>query len=146
MGLFTSAPSPPSHATPPPSADGAYIAPDRTKRAQCWHARDAFFDCLERNGIVDSLKEKDRSEEKCGGESRGLERECAASWVRKHQISFAATLFGERGVFRGAEGSGRVGIGAPKEVGGGKLEVRKKGRRGYKSRKRKRLVVMMANV
>ncbi|KAG8529404.1 uncharacterized protein KY384_006041 [Bacidia gigantensis] len=71
----------PAHEPPTPSSDGAYIAPDRISRKRCWEARDRFFDCLEQNGIVDSLKEKDRTRKTCGKEDEELGRECVASWV-----------------------------------------------------------------
>jgi len=82
MGLFTTPPNPPpSHTNPAPSPDGAFEAPNRQSRAHCWEARDTFFACLERNGIVDSIKEKEKAGLACGEEGKGLERECAASWV-----------------------------------------------------------------
>jgi cytochrome c oxidase assembly factor 6 len=79
MGLFSSSPASP----PPPkiSSDGAPIAPDRTQRAKCWEARDAYFGCLDRNNIVDSITEKDRAEKACSAEGRGFEMNCASSWV-----------------------------------------------------------------
>ncbi len=68
--------------TPPaPSPDGAFEAPDRRTRAVCWQARDDFFACLSRNGIVDGIKEKERAESVCGAEGKVFERECAPSWV-----------------------------------------------------------------
>jgi cytochrome c oxidase assembly factor 6 len=69
---------------PPPkiSSDGAPIAPDRSQRSHCWEARDLYFDCLEKNGIVDSIKEKDKAEKACSTEGRGFEANCASSWVR----------------------------------------------------------------
>jgi len=82
MGLLSS--PPPSHASPTapaPSPDGAYIAPDRNARQHCWDARDCFFACLERNGIVDSITEKEKTNEVCGRENQKLEGECAKSWV-----------------------------------------------------------------
>lgn len=83
MGLFSTSPPPaPSHASPTPSPDGAFEAPDRQSRAHCWGARDEFFACLERNGIVDSIRDKDKADGACGVEGKGFERECAASWVR----------------------------------------------------------------
>ncbi len=84
MGLFSASSPPaksPSLENPTPSPDGAFEAPNRQSRAHCWEARDTFFACLERNGIVDSIKEKERAGEVCGAENKGLERECAASWV-----------------------------------------------------------------
>lgn len=80
---FLSAP-PPAHASPSapaPSSDGAYIAPDRNARQHCWDARDGFFACLERNGIVDSITEKEKTSDVCGKENEKLEGECAKSWV-----------------------------------------------------------------
>jgi cytochrome c oxidase assembly factor 6 len=79
MGLFSSSPASP----PPPkiSSDGAPIAPDRTQRAKCWEARDAYFGCLDRNNIVDSITEKDKAEKACSAEGRGFETNCASSWV-----------------------------------------------------------------
>ena len=82
MGLFTTAPNPqPTHTNAAPSPDGAFEAPNRVSRAQCWAARDNFFACLERNDIVDSIREKEKADTLCGTEGKGLERECAASWV-----------------------------------------------------------------
>ncbi len=84
MGLFTSSspsPPPPTPASPTPSPDGAFEAPDRQSRAHCWRARDAFFACLELNGIVDSIREKERADGACGVEGKGFEKDCAASWV-----------------------------------------------------------------
>jgi len=82
MGLFTTSPDPPpTHTNPAPSPDGAFEAPNRQSRTHCWRARDNFFACLEANGIVDSIREKDAAEKACGTESKGLEKECAASWV-----------------------------------------------------------------
>ena len=82
MGLLSSSDT--SQITTPrptPSLDGAYIAPDRTARQHCWDARDGLFACLERNNIVDSIKEKGKTEEVCGKENQKLEGECARSWV-----------------------------------------------------------------
>ncbi|KAI9723766.1 MAG: hypothetical protein M1812_001066 [Candelaria pacifica] len=77
MGLFSS--SPPS--TPKPSSDGAFEAPDRNTRAQCWESRDGFFACLEKNGIVDSIAEEKLADERCGAKGKVFERDCAKSWV-----------------------------------------------------------------
>ena len=78
MGLFSSAPT---HANPKASSDGAYEAPDRSARSICWSARDAFFECLDRNGIIDGIREKDAADKCCGKEARNLDRDCASSWV-----------------------------------------------------------------
>jgi cytochrome c oxidase assembly factor 6 len=79
MGFFGS--STPSLPTPKTSTDGAPIAPDRTQRAKCWEARDAYFSCLDKNGIIDSITEKGKAEKACGKEGKGFEGNCASSWV-----------------------------------------------------------------
>ncbi|KAJ5033568.1 uncharacterized protein L3040_008680 [Drepanopeziza brunnea f. sp. 'multigermtubi'] len=80
MGLFSTSTS---AALPPPkiSSDGAPIAPDRTQRAHCWEARDAYFACLERNDIVDSIGESARAAKACKREGEAFEGNCASSWV-----------------------------------------------------------------
>lgn len=79
----TSTPAITSSVTAPAStADGAYEAPDRTKRARCWDSRDAYFACLDRNNILDALKQSDDAAAKCGTEAIGFERDCVASWVK----------------------------------------------------------------
>ncbi|KAG9247485.1 cytochrome oxidase c subunit VIb-domain-containing protein [Calycina marina] len=67
--------------TPKISADGAPIAPDRSQRARCWEHRDAYFSCLERNDIIDSIKERDKAAKECSAEGKGFEANCASSWV-----------------------------------------------------------------
>ncbi|KJY00336.1 hypothetical protein TI39_contig336g00043 [Zymoseptoria brevis] len=80
MGLFSSS-SPASPPAPEPSNDGGFIAPDRTARAQCWEGRDNFFACLERNGIVDSVREDAKARAACAPELKEFEKVCASSWV-----------------------------------------------------------------
>jgi len=81
MGLFTSS-SPPSLPPPKLTPDGAPIAPDRTQRAKCWEARDAYFSCLDKNNIIDSLgADKSKADKVCAAEGRGFEGNCASSWV-----------------------------------------------------------------
>jgi len=79
MGLFSTdaAASP----IPKASTDGAFQAPNRTERAHCWEARDAFFKCLDHNSIIDSIKEHGLAGERCGRESQAFEKDCASSWV-----------------------------------------------------------------
>jgi len=79
MGFFSSS----SDKLPAPkiSTDGTPIAPDRSARAKCWEARDIYFQCLDKNNIVDSLTHKDAAEKSCGAESKGFEANCASSWV-----------------------------------------------------------------
>jgi len=79
MGLFGTS----SEKLPAPkiSSDGAPIAPDRTQRAKCWEHRDAYFKCLDRNGVIDSISEEKKAEKACSAEGRGFEANCASSWV-----------------------------------------------------------------
>jgi cytochrome c oxidase assembly factor 6 len=90
MGLWSSSnkPSPPA---PKLSSDGAPIAPDRSQRAKCWEARDAYFRCLDKNGIVDSFSEKEKAEKGCGVEGIGFEANCASSWV---SLSYSHAVLG----------------------------------------------------
>ena len=98
MGLFSSTPS---HANPPPSSDGAFIAPGRQKRARCYEARDRFFACLEQNGIIDSIKDKEQADKACSSEDRGMGMECAASWVRKKiRVSTQRCLYHGKAEFK----------------------------------------------
>ena len=71
----------PSAPAPEPSNDGGYIAPDRSARAICYEKRDAFFSCLDRNGILDSVKEDEKAKKACPAELKEFERNCASSWV-----------------------------------------------------------------
>ena len=70
--------------TPKISSDGAPIAPDRTQRARCWEHRDAYFTCLEKNDIVDAIKEKDKAAKECSVEEGRFAANCASSWVCLH--------------------------------------------------------------
>ena len=76
LGGSSSKPQPPE-----PSKDGGFIAPDRSAREQCWEGRDAFFQCLDRNGIIDSVKQDAEAHQKCSAELKQFERNCASSWV-----------------------------------------------------------------
>ena len=78
MGWFDGKTAPPP---PKASTDGGFIAPDRSARQQCWDGRDGFFACLERNGIVDSVKEDEKARKACAPELKEFERVCASSWV-----------------------------------------------------------------
>lgn len=80
MGLL-SASSPSAVDKPKPSTDGAFGAPNRNARAHCWQARDAFFECLERNSIIDSINDAETAQRQCGEQSKVFDRECARSWV-----------------------------------------------------------------
>lgn len=80
MGLFGSSSS---NSLPAPkiSADGTPIAPNRSERQKCWEGRDGYFKCLDRNNIIDSIKDEKSAEEHCKPESKEFERVCATSWV-----------------------------------------------------------------
>jgi len=41
-----------------------------------------YFACLDKEGIIDSLTEKDKAEKGCAKESRNFEVNCATSWVQ----------------------------------------------------------------
>ncbi|KAL8644316.1 MAG: hypothetical protein Q9226_007828 [Calogaya cf. arnoldii] len=86
MGLssfnpFSSSTTSPSPSSPKPSSDGAFIAPDRRTRAKCYEARDAFFQCLDKNGILDAITDAEKARKECGDVEKAFGRECAGSWV-----------------------------------------------------------------
>ena len=83
MGWFSAEP-----AKPTPSTDGAFEAPNRSSRAHCWESRDAYFRCLDRNNIIDSLKDQDLAIQRCSSESKGLDTNCASSWVSERDPPF----------------------------------------------------------
>ncbi|GAA6047022.1 hypothetical protein JCM3770_004156 [Rhodotorula araucariae] len=69
MGWFSSSAS---EGTPAASA-----APDRSARAQCWAGRDAYFACLDKNGVQVPGQE----DSKCAKEDTEYRKVCAGSWV-----------------------------------------------------------------
>lgn len=79
----TSSPWPPSAAEFPSSSSSTTV-PLRSERAQCWHARDSFFACLDKHGVVDSLHNAEGqkvAETQCAAEDMQLKRDCVTSWV-----------------------------------------------------------------
>lgn len=76
MGLFSSNPSPASTAE-----DGSYKPMKREERKACWDSRDKYFACLDKNNILDSVKDADAAGQKCGKETVAFEKDCASSWV-----------------------------------------------------------------
>ncbi|KAI1468368.1 cytochrome oxidase c subunit VIb-domain-containing protein [Daldinia caldariorum] len=58
-------------------------APDRTERQQCWDARDAFYKCLDKHDVIDSLNGdgKKIAEKQCAAENKSFEQNCASAWV-----------------------------------------------------------------
>lgn len=67
-------------------------APDRTERKRCWEARDAYFACLDRNRILDALKDEKKAAAACGSESVGFEKDCAREWVSYHSSSLSPSI------------------------------------------------------
>ncbi|GAA6027749.1 hypothetical protein JCM8097_008015 [Rhodosporidiobolus ruineniae] len=71
MGWFSSS-SAPATSEPQPGA-----APDRSARADCWNHRDAYYACLDKNGVSVPGQEGD----KCKKENDQYKGKCAASWI-----------------------------------------------------------------
>lgn len=63
------------------ASDGGRIAPDRSSRARCWEGRDAFFACLDRNDILDAIKDDKEARRKCAKEVAEFEAACSQTWV-----------------------------------------------------------------
>jgi len=83
MGWFSSSSSTdPAPVPGKPTGDGGYIAPDRSQRALCWEGRDSFFQCLDRNNIVDAIKEDEKARSACPKELKQFEGACVESWVK----------------------------------------------------------------
>lgn len=80
MGLFSSFQS--EEAKRAEEVRTGAVAPDRSERRKCWEARDAYFGCLDRNVIVDALKDDAKARKACPAENQVFERDCAAAWVR----------------------------------------------------------------
>lgn len=64
------------------ASDGGRIAPDRSSREQCYNSRDLFFECLDRNDILDAIKNDADARKKCGKEIAEFESACSKTWVR----------------------------------------------------------------
>lgn len=79
MGWFSTTPADAQAAKQ--TDDGSYTAPDRTARALCWEARDAFFRCLDEHDIIDSVKQDGAARKSCGKSLAVFERDCVDSWV-----------------------------------------------------------------
>jgi hypothetical protein len=61
----------------------AGAAPNREERAACWTARDAYFTCLDQNGVIAAGDDKGP----CQREKKGYEGSCSRSWVSLSQLS-----------------------------------------------------------
>jgi len=80
---------------------GAFESPSRSNRKQCYAARDAFFECLDKNQILDSINSKKGREKAasfCGQFDKEFEKNCAHSWVCVLFFSFSLGAWGEGGV------------------------------------------------
>ncbi|KAL1985125.1 hypothetical protein VTN96DRAFT_8254 [Rasamsonia emersonii] len=64
------------------ASDGGRIAPDRSSREQCYNSRDLFFECLDRNDILDAIKNDADARKKCGKEIAEFESACSKTWVK----------------------------------------------------------------
>jgi len=115
MSWFTSSKPDPNVAKP--TSDGGYTAPDRSARALCWEGRDSFFQCLDRNGIIDSIKQDEKARKACPKELQAFEKSCVDSWV---------TYFKKRRVMehqrdltiKRLEGEGAQGMSGQGQTGG----------------------------
>lgn len=66
------------------TAGGAFESPSRTNRKKCYEARDTFFECLDKNNILDSINTKsgrEKAETFCSQFDKEFEKNCAHSWV-----------------------------------------------------------------
>ncbi len=61
--------------------------PKREDRVRCWDSRDLFFACLDKHGIIDSLKEDEKARSLCASEHAKFEKNCVASWVGSRSAS-----------------------------------------------------------
>ncbi|KAK4942502.1 hypothetical protein LTR10_017798 [Elasticomyces elasticus] len=77
----SAAPSQPESARPK-SNDGGFVAPDRSSREVCYESRDLFFECLDKNNILDAIKEDGKARKVCPQEVVAYERDCARSWIK----------------------------------------------------------------
>jgi cytochrome c oxidase assembly factor 6 len=66
------------------TSGGAFENPGRANRQKCYESRDAFFECLDRNNILDSINTKKgqaAAKTACSAEDVVFEKNCAHSWV-----------------------------------------------------------------
>jgi hypothetical protein len=100
MGWFSSGPK--DDGGPAKTSGGAFESPSRSNRKQCYAARDAFFECLDKNNVLDSINTKtgrDKAQSFCSQLDQEFEKNCAHSWV-----SEVALVVGWLG--QGAQGTG----------------------------------------
>ncbi|PUU77185.1 cytochrome oxidase c subunit VIb-domain-containing protein [Tuber borchii] len=70
-----------TQSTPTSTSSTPPTAPTREQRALCWTARDQFFACLDKNNILDPLKNSKESKSFCSSEDASFQKECRGSWV-----------------------------------------------------------------
>jgi cytochrome c oxidase assembly factor 6 len=66
------------------TSGGAFESPSRNNRKRCYEARDSFFECLDKNNILDSINTKSGKEKAatfCSQFDQEFEKNCAHSWV-----------------------------------------------------------------
>lgn len=78
--------------------DTPEAAPNKSKRLECWDARDKFFDCLTENKIENSLdlQEKQKVEKQCGTQRMEFKNKCVASWFKYFQEKRYGDILKER--------------------------------------------------
>lgn len=74
--------SKPEQPAAPKARDGGRVAPDRNSRELCYESRDIFFECLDKNNILDAIREDDKARKSCPQEVADYERDCARSWIK----------------------------------------------------------------
>ncbi|CCH43761.1 hypothetical protein BN7_3315 [Wickerhamomyces ciferrii] len=86
-----------------------YTPPSRNKREQCWDSRDIFFECLDKNNVINALEDKhaDTIKKNCSKEEVNYEQNCAKSWVKyfkeKRVVDFKRAAFLKEMEERGGE-------------------------------------------
>jgi cytochrome c oxidase assembly factor 6 len=82
------------------SKDGEYEATDRLSRAKCWDARDRYFQCLDKNDILNPMKDEEKAKRLCPSEDKKYEENCATAWVRDigtwNRISGCSSMLTEK--------------------------------------------------
>ena len=81
--------STPEQPAAPKTRDGGRVAPDRNSRELCYESRDIFFECLDKNNVLDAIREDEKARTSCPQEVADYERDCARSWVCRAVYSLA---------------------------------------------------------
>ncbi|KAH0609248.1 uncharacterized protein H6S33_012734 [Morchella sextelata] len=121
MGWFSSSSSSSSSSSAANPAAIEGVAPNRSQRAKCWEARDSFFQCLDRNDIIDPIKNSAAAGEKCAPSSAAFEKECVGSWVeyfKKRRVM----EYNRNETFKKLEAEGAKSVGMPNPVGQAQAE------------------------